>query len=410
MGDAMRLRQVLLNLVSNAIKFTEEGSVTVRVEQLSEEEELATLKFLVVDTGIGIPAEKQSQIFKSFTQADGSTTRKYGGTGLGTSISRELVNLMGGQMGLESQEGKGSTFWFTLPMPVCTQPAEEDLASLPESARESAQIPQTPSGHILVAEDYPPSQEVARMHLESLGHRVSLADNGLRAVELCREEKFDLVLMDVQMPEMDGYTAAREIRSSKTPNADVPILALTANAENDTRAHCLQAGMNDVLTKPIRRGPMLSVVSQWLLGPREEGSAQSPDAPGVPEPAQDQDPPPQEDTPEAPMDMQEAVREFGGNAELVTAVVTQFLAQVHEQLPAMREALAKGDSDGLRTEAHKIKGGAANLTARGISRTASHIETQASENQLTDLGDWIDRMEQQLDELTQMVTEQEKQV
>ncbi len=410
MGDALRLRQVLLNLVSNAIKFTEEGSVTVRVEQISEEEELATLKFLVIDTGIGIPLEKQSQIFKSFTQVDGSTTRKYGGTGLGTSISRELVNLMGGQMGLESRPGEGSTFWFTLPMPVCSSPAKEDLAALPESRRQPAQIPQTPSGHILVAEDYPPSQEVARMHLESLGHRVSLAENGLRAVELCREEKFDLVLMDVQMPEMDGYAAAREIRSSKTPNADVPILALTANAENDTRAHCLQAGMNDVLTKPIRRGPMLSVVSQWLLGPCQDAPGKSSAATEPDEPGRTEDPTTQDDATEAAIDMDQAVREFGGNAELVVAVVTQFLAQVHEQLPAMREALAKGDGEGLRTEAHKIKGGAANLTAGKISRSAAEIERQAAENQLTDIGDQIDRMEQQLDELTQAVAEQERQV
>jgi PAS domain S-box-containing protein len=403
MGDALRLRQVLLNLVSNAIKFTEDGSVTVRVEQVAEEEDLATLKFLVIDTGIGIAEEKQSQIFKSFTQADGSTTRKYGGTGLGTSISRELVNLMGGQMGLESTPGKGSTFWFTLPMPICHEPAEDDLAPLPQTQVQSDQEPEGTGGHILVAEDYPPSQEVARMHLESLGCKVCLADNGREAVEHCQNETFDLILMDVQMPEMDGYAAAREIRSSHTANADVPILALTANAENDTRAHCLQVGMNDVLTKPIRRGPMLNVVAQWLKDPQQARK----DTPG----AKKQEPEPdncQDQGESAPaIDVKEAIREFGGNAELLQAVVTQFLAQAQEQVPEMRAAVGKSDADWLRGEAHKIKGGAANLTANRVSSVAATMEQQASDNNLQDFDDLIDRLEDELDALQHSLVEQE---
>jgi DNA-binding response OmpR family regulator len=219
-------------------------------------------------------------------------------------------------------------------------------------------------------------------------------------VELCKTETFDLILMDVQMPEMDGYTAARQIRGSDGGNRNVPILALTANAENDTRAHCLHAGMNDVLTKPVRRGPMLSVVNQWLA----RGSVRPPESTREVEPEQAADHAPADGD---PIDMTEAVREFGGNAELLMTVVNQFLAQVQQQVPMMREALTRSDADTIRQEAHKIKGGAANLTAGRVSDWARRIESLAGNNQLDEIAEMLDTLDTEMDNLRRFLAAQE---
>ncbi len=400
LGDALRLRQVLLNLVSNAVKFTEEGSVRVQIQTDKAEESLTTLRFAVIDTGMGIPEEKQSQIFKSFTQVDGSTTRKYGGTGLGTSIARELVNLMGGQMGLESEVGSGSTFWFTLPVETCKEdPHPDELTRIPASASNAPEQQATRTVRILVAEDYPPSQDVARLHLESVGHQVDVADNGQAAVDLAGQNEYELILMDVQMPVMDGYAATRRIRALSNANASAVILALTANAEADTRAACLEAGMNDVLTKPIRRGPMLNIVAEWThpagrqQPDKPETNAEAPPAAAAPA---------ERSADKTVFDFDEAVREFGGNADLVRNVLRSFLDQADGQMRQLRKALADGDAETLRSEAHKIKGGAANLTASPLSDAAACVEDLAKKAELDQIHTHLDQMQTQFETLRQI--------
>ncbi len=409
MGDALRLRQVLLNLVTNAVKFTETGSVRVTIQQLGQDGPMTTLRFEVIDTGIGIPEEKQAQIFQSFTQADGSTTRKYGGTGLGTSIALELVNLMGGQMGLESKIGQGSTFWFTLPAEACTEkPEPEELAKLPTGPSETILCQPGQPVRLLVVEDYPPSQDVARLHLESMGHQVDLAEDGSEAVKLAEVNEYDLILMDVQMPVMDGYTATRQIRKMDNANARTPILALTANAESDTHSTCLEAGMNDVLTKPIRRGPLLKIVAEWTQ-PSQPGSGAGPcDLAGPDQPPLPDPPGPTETDAAGPcqagvFDFQQAVREFGGNADLVRNVMRSFLDQAADQMQQLRKALAESDAQTLRSEAHKIKGGAANLTANSLAAVASSIEELAENEQLDQIDAFLEQMQTQFTALETIV-------
>ena len=387
MGDAFRVRHVLLNLMSNAIKFTEAGSVTVDVETLEAKKDSVLLRFSVADTGIGIPADKQETIFQSFTQVDGSMTRKYGGTGLGTTIAKELVALMGGQIGLESEVGKGSTFWFTLPADLCdAETVEEIERSEADNASEDDTIASCPPSSILVAEDYATNQQVIRMHLEAAGHTVTIVDNGRKAVDICQDRLFDLVFMDVQMPEMDGRTATSRIRRDNPAYAEVPIIGLTASAEAGARRACIEAGMNDVITKPVRSVQLYLTVASWLASagqargpaPEADGSAWGTGARA-----------------EVPMDHEKAVREFCGDAQLVETVVRQFLQKVAEQITMLRQAVADGDAETVAREAHKIKGGAANLTAEPLAQAAAQLEAQAKLARLDGIGVFLEQFEQE---------------
>lgn len=246
-GDGRRVRQVLLNFLQNAVKFTSAGSITVKVEA-SGSQARPMVHFAVTDTGIGVPDSAKAFLFRDFYQVDASRTRRFGGTGLGLAISRRIVERLGGKIGFDSTIGAGSTFWFEIPV------GDPDRLS---AAREKDQAcsagAHTRPLSILVAEDSPMNQNVARLMLEKLGHTVALADNGAQAVERCTAETYDLILMDMQMPEMDGLQATRTIRAAPPPARDVPIIALTANAfEADVQA-CLTAGMNGYVSKPVNR-------------------------------------------------------------------------------------------------------------------------------------------------------------
>jgi CheY-like chemotaxis protein len=243
-GDAQRLQQVLLNLLSNAVKFTERGYVGVEASLVGQSGDVAEMRFSVRDTGIGIPPEMRETIFQPFTQADGSTTRRYGGTGLGLSICRKLVALMEGKLQVESEPPGGSTFSFTVRMPVAAvaeSPAPAAECRLPRSQRPL---------RILVAEDNPVNRKVALRLLERMGHRVDTACDGQQAVVAVEQIEYDLVLMDCQMPNMDGYEATRAIRRLARGRR-LPIVAMTANAMAHDRQRCLDAGMDGFLAKPV---------------------------------------------------------------------------------------------------------------------------------------------------------------
>ncbi|KAA0874650.1 ATP-binding protein [Nitrincola tapanii] len=247
LGDSLRLRQILNNLLSNALKFTEQGEICVRAHRLDQ-----TLRLSVRDTGIGISSQTQERLFKSFAQADSSTSRKYGGTGLGLKISQELVKLMQGQMGLESKEGQGSEFWFSLPLRPCEAPIEKV---------ESNGQTLYPGKRILLVEDNLVNQKLALKLLEKFAIQADLAQNGQEALEMAREGVYDLVLMDCQMPVMDGYTATRLLRQS---DFRVPIAALTANATAEDRRLCIECGMNDFLAKPYHLKGLAELLARWL--------------------------------------------------------------------------------------------------------------------------------------------------
>jgi CheY-like chemotaxis protein len=245
-GDAGRLRQILLNLLGNATKFTHTGGVRVVVtNDTGDGDSPLVVHFAIHDTGIGIPADKHALIFEAFSQADGSTTRRFGGTGLGLTITAKLVGLMGGRIWVESEVGRGSTFHFTLPLTV-------DLAATPVAGTQPrpAAAP-TRSLDVLLAEDNRVNQRLATRLLEKMGHRVTVAHNGRDTVAAVAGHAFDLILMDVQMPEMDGLEATALIRASEHDGRRIPILALTAHVMKGDRERCLAAGMDGYVSKPL---------------------------------------------------------------------------------------------------------------------------------------------------------------
>jgi signal transduction histidine kinase len=267
LGDATRLQQALINYAGNAIKFTEHGQVRLRVTLVEEDERSALVRFEVEDSGIGIEAEVLSRLFAVFEQGDNSITRRHGGTGLGLAITQRLAQLMGGEAGAHSTPGVGSRFWFSARLskgePMVFAPSAERV--VPEQAED--RVKHDHAGcRVLLVEDEPINQEIARDLLEEAGLRVDTADDGVEAVRLSAANDYALILMDMQMPNMDGLEATRRIRRDPR-GARLPIVAMTANAFAEDRARCLEAGMNDFLTKPVMPETLYGVVDKWLSMP-----------------------------------------------------------------------------------------------------------------------------------------------
>ncbi len=260
LGDPTRLRQILVNLVGNAIKFTEYGRVVLNVTTSenrleSSDHKLVNLQFAVIDTGIGIPRERQRNVFEAFAQADDATTRRFGGTGLGLSICKKLVELMGGTIGLDSAAGCGSTFHFTLPI-------RQSSTSQKPMLNEPEEEPRLAPMHILLAEDHPVNQRLVQRILDKRGHSVVTVDNGQKALEKIAEKDFDLVLMDIHMPILDGMEAMREIRNRELLTGNhLPIAALTASAMKGDRENLIAAGFDDYLAKPITAQQLVAVMA-----------------------------------------------------------------------------------------------------------------------------------------------------
>jgi CheY-like chemotaxis protein len=265
-GDPLRLGQILFNLVGNAIKFTPQGEVTLRARAVEESEKSVQVRFEVSDTGIGIELEAQSRLFQSFEQADNSMTRNYGGTGLGLAISKRLVNLMGGTIGMESTPGTGSTFWFVVPLKKREADAVPPAPTFTAFTAEQRLQVKYAGTRILLAEDEPIAQEVSRGLLEDVGLLVDLAEDGQQALELAKQNTYALILMDMQMPNLNGVAATQAIRALPA-YAQTPILALTANAFDEDRQRCLDAGMNDHIAKPVDPDRLYETLLAWLERP-----------------------------------------------------------------------------------------------------------------------------------------------
>jgi CheY-like chemotaxis protein len=268
LGDPTRLQQALLNYVTNAVKFTASGSVTVRALALYETVEGVMVRFEVQDTGIGIPAGTAGQLFSAFEQADNSITRKYGGTGLGLAIARKIALMMGGDAGVISAPGVGSTFWFTAQLTKCEsgkrRPGTSTTSILERIEPALATLAREYRGRrILLAEDEPVNREVAVSLLEDAGLAVDVAEDGLEALDLASRHDYDLMLMDLQMPNMDGLEATCRVRLLQNCN-QLPIIAMTANAFAEDKARCFEAGMNDFISKPIAPATFYACLLKWL--------------------------------------------------------------------------------------------------------------------------------------------------
>jgi signal transduction histidine kinase/DNA-binding response OmpR family regulator len=362
-GDPGRLRQILLNLIGNAVKFTQGGEVTVRVRETGRRADHCRMRFEIRDTGIGIPRDCQDRLFKPFTQIDGSITRQYGGTGLGLAISKQLVELMGGRIGVDSREGVGSTFWFEVPLahaiskgkPAPEQesvvspaasPTVETMPALGQSSAAAADAAEEVS--ILLVEDNIMNQRVAVHQLNALGHRARLAGNGQEALAMLASHAFDLILMDCQMPVMDGFELTRRIRSAeRLSGRHINIVAMTANAMRGDRERCLDAGMDDYLTKPILRAQLAKILECYLPGKCAGGKTIPP-----------------------VLDMARLQELLGNDLETQKGMLSLFITTSSALVAELHAAVAGGDLGAVQSLVHRLAGSGDNL---GVSEFAAQL-------------------------------------
>lgn len=362
-GDQGRIRQVLLNLGSNAVKFTDEGSVRISLSAAPTDHQNAiALKFEVEDTGIGIPEDKHEDLFREFTTVDPSYSRKFGGTGLGLAISRRLTEMMDGEIGVRSSEGNGSTFWFRVPVEIADGDSgtyeelpEVDPADQPDRTAQRLSI--------LVADDTPTNGLFARKMLEKLGHSVDTVLNGVEAIEAVTARRYDIVFMDISMPEMDGLEATAAIRKLDRPVCDTPIVALTAYAMKGDRDRFIQAGMDDYLSKPIVRTQMLRILVEWAHRRHAHRLHMSGDNPTHKPPT----------NAALDIDVLEELADQIDHQDLV-AVIDSFVDDTAKRLDQLEQARLDKDIETLESTAHAMRSSSATFGATGLAATMGEIE------------------------------------
>jgi signal transduction histidine kinase/CheY-like chemotaxis protein len=421
-GDVARFRQILANLLANAVKFTEAGEVMLAVEARRLHERRHLLHVRVRDTGIGIPADRMDRLFRPFSQVDASTTRRYGGTGLGLSISRKLAQLMGGDIWAESTEGQGSTFHVTIVAesvatpgveaatgsPGRVPPGGETLSrrpalsdrrmapASPDRARLAERLPL----RTLLVEDNLVNQKVALRMLKRMGYRADVAANGLEAIEALERQSYDLVLMDMQMPEMDGLDATRRIRQRWPGRAGPRIVAMTANAMRGDRELCLAAGMDDYVSKPITLHELEAAIARCAsevaapVDRRGHGPALAIAA--------------SEDARAIDDDVLASLRQLGADDEpnLAAEMGRLFMEEAPPLLAAMREAVRTGDHGALRATAHTMKGSCSSLGARRLSALSLELERQGRAQSMLGAAAKLDQLERELERVRTALREQ----
>lgn len=377
-GDPTRLQQLIMNLVGNAIKFTKNGEICLKVDPepvngaIAGANDVCRLHFSVSDTGIGIPSDKLDLIFKSFTQVDGSTTRKYGGTGLGLAICSKIVDLMGGGIWVDSEMGKGSTFHFTANFGA----AVESSQIAPENVSATTPIEQVIRGAnescrklmILVAEDNLINQRLTAAVLEKRGHSVVLVSNGKEVLKALQRKKFDMVLMDLQMPELDGFETTSIIRDGVYPsiNHNIPIIALTAHVRKEERDRCLAAKMDGFISKPLCTKELISIVESCF----DSGFAQTGQHDSL------------SSIKEKIIDVHGVIDRLDGDTSLIKDIWMEFTEDLPRQIDLLRDAVDKKDARRAELQAHTLKGAASSVGAVLLSLEARNLEQSARNNEL----------------------------
>ncbi len=362
-GDFLRLGQVLINFTNNAIKFTETGRITIRVKKGSETESDMLVRFEVEDTGMGLTPEQQHKLFQPFQQADASTTRKFGGTGLGLAISSKLAHVMGGEIGVESVAGKGSTFWFTARLEKVAEgdQSQDDKAWHAAQMEKKQQLNSMRNSHILLAEDNLFNQQVARELLEQAGVNVAIANNGQQAVDLARKQRFDCVLMDVQMPELDGLEATRMLRADPL-TANLRIIALTANAQQSDKDMCHAAGMDDFITKPFLPEQFYATIAKWLVG--ELATTEPTQAVAAVTESADTD----------IIDLAVLAKIVGNDPAKLKKFALKFIESADKGMTEIETALAQEDLAALAAVGHRMKSSAKTVGAMGFAELCHALE------------------------------------
>jgi PAS domain S-box-containing protein len=357
-GDDSRLRQILMNLLANAMKFTECGEVVVSAAVTTVQHGIANLRFSVNDTGIGIAEDQLARLFQPFSQVDASLTRRYGGSGLGLAICRKLVERMGGQIGVASELGKGSTFWFTLPLKTAATAGRPPTAcQVPHSLGEPAGTKRSLS--VLIAEDNPANQMVLVALLEKLTHRCRVVENGRQAVAACQSEQFDLIMLDVQMPEMDGPQAARVLRAATGPNQKTPIVAVTAHVAPRDRESFLESGMDDILIKPVQRLELNRILAK-LFGD-------------------------QSSQPVSKLDVEAMLSRLEGNRSLLNDLIAVYHRDWPQWSQELSEAIESADWPQVAFKAHRLRGLVRTFSAGSADEAMASLEEAARRSHSEDV-------------------------
>lgn len=391
-GDPTRIRQILANLASNAVKFTSAGGYALELLVENVEKDRYSLCFQVKDTGIGIAPEQMHRLFHSFSQVDASTTRRFGGTGLGLVICKRLADLLGGTVEAESRLAEGSIFRFRVALEAAPENLPGEERFVPDMHEAAAPVC---SLRILLVEDNAVNRKVALRILERAGHRVDIAANGMEAVETFSLFPYDLILMDCQMPEMDGFAAARRIRAAEAPTSrHTPIIAMTAFAGEDDRKRCLAEGMDDYLFKPIHPPKLIECVRRWgrKLAPSRVDST-----PPIVEPAQ----PSPSFAAEPPFDLDPLRSAVEGDEVIVRELVQTYIQDTLRRISLLRNALDQHDAAAFRLHSHTIKGASLQFQALRLSKQAGQLESRVAEIASPELRTVLDGLEREWDQVQQ---------